>query len=94
MNFRNIGRQAGRYLIEKGHRHIGVLSGPLDKFIYQEMLAGFRGALAEDEISLAKSDIIEPDAGGQYPNLNPILSAIERPTAFFHNARPPRNEIL
>ena len=83
MNFRNIGRQAGRYLIEKGHRHIGVLSGPLDKFIYQEMLAGFRGALAEDEISLAKSDIIEPDAGEQYPTLNSILSAIERPTAFF-----------
>lgn len=83
MNFRNIGRQAGRYLTSKGHRHIGVIAGPLDKFIYQEMLAGFRGALAEDEITLTKNDIIEPDDKGQYPNLKPALLASERPTAFF-----------
>lgn len=83
MNFRNIGRQAGRYLTGKGHRHIGVVTGPLNKFIYQEMLAGFRGALAEDEIILAKNDIIEPDEKEQYPALKPALSAAKRPTAFF-----------
>jgi len=83
MNFRNIGRQAGRYLTSKGHRHIGVIAGPLDKFIYQEMLAGFRGALAEDEIVLAKNDIIEADEEGQYNDLKPALRASERPTAFF-----------
>jgi LacI family transcriptional regulator len=83
MNFRNIGRQAGRYLTGKGHRHIGVVAGPLDKFIYQEMLAGFRGALAEDEITLSPNDIIEPDEKEQYPALKSALSAAERPTAFF-----------
>ena len=83
MNFRNIGRQAGRYLTGKGHRHIGVIAGPMNKFIYQEMLAGFRGALAEDEITLAKNDIIEPDDEGQYPGIKPALLASERPTAFF-----------
>ncbi len=83
MNFRNIGRQAGRYLIAKGHRHIGVITGHLDSFLYQEILAGFRGALAEDEIVLAKNNIIEPDAKGLYPTLKSALSAAERPTAFF-----------
>lgn len=83
MDFRNIGRQAGRYLTGKGHRHIGVLAGPLENYLYQEMLAGFRGALAEDEITLAKSDIIELDKENQYPDLKPALLACERPSAFF-----------
>ena len=83
MNFRNIGRQAGHYLSSKGHRHIGVISGPLEKYLYREMLAGFRGALAEDEIILAKNDIIEPSNGNQYPDLRRVLLASERPTAFF-----------
>ena len=83
MDFRNIGRQAGRYLTGKGHRHIGVLAGSLDNYLYQEMLAGFRGALAEDEITLAKNNILEPDKEGQYPDLKPTLLASERPTAFF-----------
>jgi len=82
MDFRNIGRQAGRYLTSKGHRHIGVIAGPLDNYLYQEILAGFRGALAEDEITLAKNDIIEPQ-NGQYPDLKRALLASERPTAFF-----------
>ena len=83
MDFRNIGRQAGRYLTSKGHRHIGVLAGSLDNYLYQEMLAGFRGALAEDEITLAKNNILEPDKEGQYSDLKPTLLASERPTAFF-----------
>jgi GntR family transcriptional regulator, arabinose operon transcriptional repressor len=83
MDFRNIGRQAGRYLTGKGHRHIGVLAGSLDNYLYQEMLAGFRGALAEDEIMIAKNDIIEPDKKEQYPDLKRALLASERPTAFF-----------
>ena len=37
-------------LLAAGHRRIGVLSGDLSSFIYREMLAGFRGALAEEEI--------------------------------------------
>jgi len=83
MDFRNIGRQAGRYLTGKGHRHIGVIAGSLDKYLYQEMLAGFRGALAEDEITLAKNNIIEPDKEGQYPDLKSVLLTSKRPTAFF-----------
>jgi DNA-binding LacI/PurR family transcriptional regulator len=83
MDFRNIGRQAGRYLTSKGHRHIGVITGPLDNYLYKEMLAGFRGALAEDEITLAKNNIIEPDKNGQYSDLKRTLLASERPTAFF-----------
>ena len=83
MDFRDIGRRAGRYLIEKGHRHIGVMTGTSENFLYKEMLAGFRGALAEDEIYLQKEFIISPDADGGYSKLKPALMAYERPTAFF-----------
>ena len=83
MNFRNIGRQAGRYLVSKGHRHIGVVAGPLDTFMYQEILAGFRGALAEDEITLSRDNIIEPGNDNQYSDLKRVLLAGKRPTAFF-----------
>jgi DNA-binding LacI/PurR family transcriptional regulator len=83
MDFRDIGRQAGRYLLGKGHRHIGVMTGTLENFLYKEMLAGFRGALAEDEIYLKKEFIISPDADGGYSKLKPALMACERPTAFF-----------
>ena len=83
MDFRDIGRRAGRYLIEKGHRRIGVMAGSSDNFLYKEMLAGFRGALAEDEIYLQKEFIIFSDADEGYSSLKPALMAYERPTAFF-----------
>lgn len=50
VDFRGVGRLAGMRLLAAGHRRIGVLSGDLSSFIYREMLAGFRGALAEEEI--------------------------------------------
>ncbi|MDD5598494.1 MAG: GntR family transcriptional regulator [Victivallaceae bacterium] len=83
MDFRNIGRQAGRYLTARGHRHIGVVAGPLENYFYKEILAGFRGALAEDEISLAPENIIQPGENGQYPDLRQLLLAGSRPTAVF-----------
>jgi DNA-binding LacI/PurR family transcriptional regulator len=83
MDFRSIGRQAGRYLIDKGHRHIGVIAGPLDKYLYREMLAGFRGALAEDEVTISTKDIIEPDSEPHYSDIKKLLLSPQRPTAFF-----------
>lgn len=83
MDFRDIGRQAGRYLTARGHRRIGVIAGPLENYFYKEILAGFRGALTEDEIPLAPEKIIEPDADHQYSGLRQLLLAGSRPTAVF-----------
>ena len=52
MDFRRIGREAGRMLAERGHRRIAFLASASNPWIYREMFAGFKGALAEDDIPL------------------------------------------
>ena len=83
MDFRAVGRAAGRHLVELGHRNIGMLSGPLDKFIYKELLAGFRGALAEEEINLEhKIEVVSDIEDSRMASLR-MLSAANRPSAIF-----------
>ncbi len=53
VDYRQVGRCAGRYLVGKGHRKIGFVGGTLDTFIYREMFAGLKGALAEDDLKPA-----------------------------------------
>ena len=50
VDFRQIGRLAGRTLISCGHRRIGFAGGKKSTYLYRELLAGFKGALAEDDI--------------------------------------------
>ena len=50
MDFRGVGRFAGRYLFEKGFRCIGFIGGGANPHIYKEMFAGLKGALAEDDL--------------------------------------------
>ncbi len=52
MDYRNAARMAVRHLVRKGHRRIGFFSGSLKDPLYAEMMAGFRGALAEENIPL------------------------------------------
>jgi DNA-binding LacI/PurR family transcriptional regulator len=85
MDFRAIGREAGCYLIANGHRDIGILTGSLDSFIYREIAAGFRGALAEEEIPLPPDRIYEciSHAATAEKECRRIMSASNRPTALF-----------
>lgn len=88
-DFRTIGRMAGLRLLQAGHRKIGILSGRMDDMIYHEMLAGFRGALAEEEIAINKDWLIPMfprESGGtdaSYDTLKKLLQSPDRPTAFF-----------
>lgn len=50
VDYRQVGRCAGRYLVNNGHRKIGFIGGSSDSFIYHEMLAGLKGSLAEDDL--------------------------------------------
>ena len=56
--FREIGRMAGQRLLATGRRRFGVMCGSLERHIYKELLAGFRGALAEEEVPLAAEDVL------------------------------------
>ncbi len=54
MDLRGVGRLAGRYLVENGMRSIGFIGGGTNHYIYREMFAGHKGALAEDDLAPAK----------------------------------------
>lgn len=85
MDYRGIGRIAGMELMESGYHKIGVFSGPTDRFLYREILAGFRGALAEENLAL--SDSMHAVGDWQTPPhaIRELLTrpAGERPEAIF-----------
>ena len=86
VDFRSVGRMAGRRLLAAGHRDIGCISGPLSQMIYKELLAGFRGALAEEEVYLRSDRVLEimpsltPES---YRKICDFLRSPERPRAIF-----------
>ncbi|HHG7019536.1 TPA: HTH-type transcriptional repressor PurR [Klebsiella pneumoniae] len=76
---------AGRYLIERGHREIGVIPGPLERNTGAGRLAGFMQAMKEAHISVPENLIVqgdfEPESG--YRAMQQILNQQHRPTAVF-----------
>ena len=76
---------AGRYLIERGHRDIGVIPGPLERNTGAGRLAGFMKAMEEAKISVPENWIVqgdfEPESG--YRAMQQILGQHPRPTAIF-----------
>lgn len=76
---------AGRYLIERGHREIGVISGSLERNTGAGRLAGFIKAMEEAQITIPDSWIVqgdfEPESG--YQAMQQILNQSHRPTAIF-----------
>lgn len=52
VDFRSVGRLAGYHLIKHGFRQIGFIGAPCSFFHYKEMLAGLKGALAEEDVAL------------------------------------------
>jgi DNA-binding LacI/PurR family transcriptional regulator len=83
MDFRQVGRTAGNCLTAAGHKRIGVVSGPLDRYIFREILAGFRGALAEEEIQLSPQWTVEAELHGGFEGVRAMLSGPDRPDAVF-----------
>ncbi|EOS96824.1 HTH-type transcriptional repressor PurR [Erwinia tracheiphila] len=79
------GYLAGRYLIERGHRDIGVIPGQMERNTGGGRHAGFLKALAEANIPLSQEWLVqgdfEPESG--YQAMQKILSQNERPTAVF-----------
>lgn len=86
IDHRSIGRMAGTRLLKTQYPHYGAITGNLSTLLFKEMLAGFRGALAEEEITLDKSLIFEllPTFSEEsYQQLVDFLRRAPRPLALF-----------
>ncbi len=58
VDLRKCARRAVRYLASKGHREIGILCGDPGASLYAEMLAGYRGGLAEEGLAYLPEHVV------------------------------------
>lgn len=76
---------AANHLIRMGHRHIGVITGPLSLTNARERLDGFDAALRKAKVSLAPECIQEArfDLESGHKAAARLLHLLPRPTAIF-----------
>ena len=74
---------ATRELIDNGHERIACLAGPEDIDTSRRRLTGFRQAMKEANLTVAKSDVVHRpfDEAGGYDGAAHLLSSAQRPTA-------------
>lgn len=86
-DFRALARRAVSYLRKHGHEKIGLLHGTVKDYIYSESLAGFRGALAEDELELNPNWVFEQVSSSKkstyIKQLVKLFKSKDFPTAFY-----------
>lgn len=77
--------EAANYLLRLGHRHLGIITGPLTLTNAKERLDGFESALREARITLAPEHIQEARfdlESGQKAAMR-LLRLLPRPTAIY-----------
>lgn len=80
------GYQAAKYLIENGHKDIGVIKGPKYYKSLTERFEGFLEAMDEFGLSVRKEWIVQTNHAEYikgYSEMKQILSQPRRPTAIF-----------
>jgi len=84
VDYRQIGRLAGRTLVEAGHRKIGYIGGRKDAYVTREIVAGLKGALTEDDLQPDYDAFREFCKYGPmvFEQLHHLLRRPNRPTAF------------
>jgi LacI family transcriptional regulator len=85
VDFWGIGRHAADHLLGLGHRRLGVLTGRAGNYLYERMLAGFRGRCAEEEVYLAAEHLTHVTSCSETSRLAALemLAGPDRPTALF-----------
>ncbi len=74
---------ATNYLIQRGHRRIGFISGDLERMSFRQRLQGYKRAIQENGI-LVDQKLIETGGLEQgYEHVRRLLSLKDRPTAIF-----------
>jgi LacI family transcriptional regulator len=73
------------HLLEKGHRRIGIISGPIDSSTGRERLAGYKAALAQAGVALEPALIMHGDYREESGRrlTEALLSRRSPPTALF-----------
>lgn len=85
MDYHAIGAMAGKELLDRGYRNMAVYGGSLERFIYKELLAGFREIMDEAGIALDGSRILCGEDELLQETISTLLKAPagQRPEAFF-----------
>ncbi len=85
VDFWGVGRKAAEYLLKLGHRRLGVISGLKDQYLYERMLAGFRGRAAESEVYLQPAHVARVASCSEEARAAALkmLARPHRPTALF-----------
>ncbi len=80
------------YLIEKGHKHIGVITGQMDRVASQQRLEGYLWALSKAKLPYIPDLVCQYNAEGQFNRFGfedgkygagQLLNRRDRPTAIF-----------
>lgn len=77
------GRLAAEYLLEKGHKKLAIITGPLWKQDASRRYQGFTDVLAERGIPLLQQVESDFSADGGVLSMNQVLASNDRPTATF-----------
>lgn len=79
------GYLATNMLIEQGHRHIGIITGNLQKPLALNRLNGYQKALRENGLTINPDWIVESqfDFDGGIAGMEKLLAQSRRPTAVF-----------
>lgn len=74
-----------KYLIDRGHKKIVHVTGPLDGILGQNRLQGFKNAMEQNNLNILSNGIIEGDFSLEagYRIGEEILKLKDRPTAVF-----------
>jgi len=77
--------QAVRHLVQLGHRRIGAITGPIQRMVSQNRLAGYRQALKEAGIAVVESRIVAGSfsLNGGYDACRTMMAADPQVTAVF-----------
>jgi LacI family transcriptional regulator len=83
IDFRRITRSAIDYLMPRGHRRIGLLTGAADDYIYSESIAAYRQALADYGLESHPEWLMTEVLKTPSEQLVKLLGGKKSPTAFF-----------
>jgi LacI family transcriptional regulator len=74
---------ATQYLIQKGHRRIGFISGDLERLSFKQRFNGYKKALEYNNIAVDKALIQTGGLEKGYDHVKSLLMLDNRPTAIF-----------
>ncbi len=85
VDFWRIGRLAAEHFLGLGHRRLGILGGRPGQYLYDRMLAGFRGRAAESGVYVEPQHIVHVISCSEASRAAALemLAAPDRPTALF-----------